>query len=110
MRLFFGQIKNILLLQREHVCRLLFRSMCADNGIILIYLRIRYCIRTMQFQHYVVSISNKRVDAQTKEVWSMSNLNTGMRLRENHVVLLAITMKRMDLNHIYCRHIWYSNT
>ena len=33
----------------------------------------------------------------------MSNFNTGMRLRENHVVLLAITMKRMDLNHIYCR-------
>ena len=32
----------------------------------------------------------------------MSNLNTGMRLRENnvHVVLLAITMKLMDLNHI----------
>ena len=70
MRLFFGQIKNILLLQREHVCQLLFRSMCADKGIILIYLRTRYCIgpKNNVISHYVVSISNKRVDAQTKEV------------------------------------------
>ena len=37
----------------------------------------------------------------------MSNINTGMRLRENHAVLLAITMKRMDLNHILPS--WYSN-
>ena len=43
MRLFFGQIKNILLLQREHVCQFLFRSMCVDNGIIMIYLRIIRC-------------------------------------------------------------------
>ena len=77
MRLFFGQLKNILLLKREHVCQLLFRSMRVDNGIIMIYLKTSYCIRTMQF-HIVVSISNKRVDAQTKEVssWSMSNLTT----------------------------------
>ena len=55
---------------------------------------------------YVVYISNKRVDAQTwRYSWSMSNLNTGMRLRENHVVLLAITMKRMDLNHILQSYI-----
>ena len=109
MRLFFGQIKNILLLQREHICQLLFRSMCADNGIILIYLRTRYCIRTMQF-HIMLCLFQINVSMlrPKRYSWSMSNLNTGMRLRENHVVLLAITMKRMDLNHILPS--WYSNT
>ena len=109
MRLFFGQIKNILLLQREHICQLLFRSMCADNRIILIYLRTRYCIRTMQF-HIMLCLFQINVSMlrPKRYSWSMSNLNTGMRLRENHVVLLAITMKRMDLNHILPS--WYSNT
>ena len=106
---FFGQIKNNLLLQREHVCQLLFRSMCADNGIILIYLRTRYCIRTMQF-HIMLCLFQINVSMlrPKRYSWSMSSLNTRMRLRENHVVLLAITMKRMDLNHILPS--WYSNT
>ena len=72
MRLFFGQIKNILLLQREHVCQLLFRSMSVDNergqwnNPELFKNTILY--KNNAISHYVVSISNKRVDAQTKEV------------------------------------------
>ena len=109
MRLFFGQIKNILLLQREHVCQLLFCSICADNGIILTYLRAGYCIRTMQF-HIMLCLFQINVSMLKPKRYSgsMSNLNTGMRLRENHVMLLAIMMKRMDLNHIL--QSWYSNT
>ena len=106
---FFCQKKNILLLQREHVCKLLFRSMCVDNGIIMIYLRTLYCIRTMQF-HIMLCLFQINVSMlrPKRYSWSMSNLNRGMRLREKHIVLLAITMKRMDLNDILPS--WYSNT
>ena len=84
MRLFFGQIKNIHLLQREHVCQLLFRSMCVNNGIITIYLRTRYCIRTMQF-HIMLCLFQINVSMLRPKwySWSMFNLNTGKPCRVN---------------------------
>ena len=68
MRLFFGQIKKKKFLQRERVCQLLFRSMCADNWNNHDLFKNTILYKNNAISHYVVSISNKRVDAQTKEV------------------------------------------
>ena len=69
----------------------------------MIYLITRYCIRTMQF-HIMLYLF--QINVPIAGICPI--FNTGMRLRENHVVLLAITMERMAMNHIL--QSWYSNT